>query len=565
MRETISHCRQSLYAVVIFSFFVNLLLLTIPIYLLQLYDRVIPNRSTETLAFLTIIIVAALITLCIVDIIRSSILSRIGLWLDKRLSSHIISGTIRRSLKKEKPASARALYDLATLRNFFSEPTLIVILDLPWSPVFTAVLFMLHPMIGWITLVGLVMLFGLALLNEFVTRGLVKNSESSANKLTDYASSVIRNADVIEAMGMRSNFLQQWNVKNQDVMTSYHKSTKKTASIASAAKLLRFFLQVAVIFTATWLIIHDQLTGGAMMACILLMRRAIAPMERAISSWKSVLKARNAFKQVSYRLDIAPTLKTYPPNVRPEGQLSVEKLTYTYTKSAKPVLYKINFELKPGQSLGIGGPTAAGKSTLARLLVGISKPTSGAVKLGGVDLTAWNSEELGPNIGYLPQDVELFSGSIRQNIARMEEGEIYAVIEAAKLAGVHEMVMQFPKRYETEIGEAGAFLSGGQRQRIGLARAAYRTPKLVVLDEPDANLDREGKQALARAIDTLKKKNCMVILISHQSEMLKLTDQVIMLKRSSSKRTYRAKEKLKSKPTDFPLKASKSDNEELSK
>lgn len=552
LRDTLDACRQSFFAVVFFSFFVNLLMLTVPIYLLQLYDRVIPNRSTETLIFLTMIAIAAIITLSVLDAIRRSILTRMGVWLDRRLSSHVISGTVRRSLKKEKPSSVRVLNDLATLRNFCSEPTLLSILDLPWAPIFTFVLFLLHPLIGTITLIGLVLLAGLAFLNEHISRSLVENSEASSNQLTEYASSVIKNSDVIEAMGMRQNFLNQWNLKNEASLANQAKFVSKTGWISTTAKFLRFVLQVSVVFSAAWLIMNDELTGGAMMASVLLMRRAIAPMEKAISSWKSVLKARNALKQVSYRLDIAPTLQARPPLAQPSGSLAIEKLTYAYSKNAKPVLYKINFEIAPGQSLGIGGPTAAGKSTLARLLVGIAKPTSGHVRLGGTNLTQWDADELGPYIGFLPQDVELFAGTFRQNIARMEDGEMYAVIEAAMIAGVHEMITQFPKRYETEIGDAGAFLSGGQRQRIALARAVYRNPKLVVLDEPDANLDKEGKQALAGAIEKLKEKGSMIILISHQSSMLKLTDNVIMLKKAKAERIPKPVEKKSGSLAEFP-------------
>lgn len=562
LRTSLKACRQSFFAVVVFSFFVNLLMLTVPIFLLQIYDRVIPNRSTDTLIFLTILAVLALLTLSALDAIRSTILMRMGAWLDHRLSSHIISGTINRSLRKERPSSIRALYNLATLRNFFSEPALITILDLPWAPVFTLVLFLLHPLIGTITLVGLLILAGLAVLNEYLNRSHVKYSEASSSKLTEYAASVVKNSDVIEAMGMRGNFLHQWNLKNQASLAAHAGAAAKTSWINTLAKFLRFALQISVISCAGWLIMNDQLTGGAMMASVLLMRRAIGPMGMAISSWKSVLRARNALHQVSSRLDIAPTLKTHPPLAQPSGPLTVEKVTYYYSKSTKPVLYKIYFDIIPGKSLGIGGPTAAGKSTLARLLVGIAKPTSGHVKLGGIDITKWDSDELGPHIGFLPQDVELFAGTFRQNIARMEDGELSAVIEAAKIAGVHDMIMQFPKQYDTEIGDEGAFLSGGQRQRIALARAAYRNPILVVLDEPDANLDREGREALANAIAKLKEKNSMIILISHQSSMLKLADNVIMLKKSRAEQITNSPKKHPETPTNFPMSVKKINSRE---
>ncbi len=563
LRESLKACRQSFIAVIIFSFFVNLLMLTVPVFLLQIYDRVIPNRSTDTLIFLTLIAVFALITLSALDAIRSAILMRIGAWLDHRLSSHIISGTINRSLRKERPSSIRVLYDLATVRNFFSSPALITIMDLPWAPVFTAVLFLLHPLIGAITLFGLIVLASLAILNEYLSRSLVKNSTSSANKLTEYASSVVKNSDVIEAMGMRKNFLHQWNHKNEASLKTHAQSASKTGWISTLAKFIRFALQIGIISCAGWLIMNDQLTGGAMMASVLLMRRAIGPMGMAISSWKSIVSARNALNQISSRLDIAPTLKSHPPMVPPNGPLSVEKVTYYYSKSKKPVLYKIDFEVTPGTSLGIGGPTAAGKSTLARLLVGIAKPTYGKIKLGGKNIRQWDSDDLGPFIGYLPQDVELFAGTFRQNIARMEEGELQEVIEAAKIANVHDLIMQFPQQYDTEIGDQGAYLSGGQRQRIALARAAYGNPKLIVLDEPDANLDREGREALVNAIEKLKQKGAIIILISHQANMLKLTDNVIMLKKARLEKTPdNRQEKSLQAPTDFPVLIKKTNNRE---
>ena len=476
-----------------------------------------------------------------------------GAWLDRRLSSHIISGTIKRSLRKERPSSIRVLNNLATLRNFFSENALITILDLPWSPVFTVVLFLLHPLIGTITLIGLLVLAGLALLNEYLNRSLVKESESSSNKLTEYAASVIKNSDVIEAMGMRRRFISQWDLKNQASLKTHARTVAKTSWINTLAKFIRFALQIAIVSCAGWLIMNEELTGGAMMASVLLMRRAIGPMAMAISSWKSVLRAHNALKQVSARLDVAPTLKHYSPLAQPNGPLTVEKVTYYYSRSTKPVLYKINFTIEAGKILGIGGPTAAGKSTLARLLVGIAKPTSGKIKLGGIDIRKWDSDELGPYIGFLPQDVELFAGTFRQNIARMEDGEMSSVIEAAKIADIHNLIMQFPKQYDTEIGDDGAFLSGGQRQRIALARAAYRNPKLIVLDEPDASLDREGREALANAIRKLKEKNAMIVLISHHSDMLKLADNVIVLNKARVEKIEHSPKKEIEEPANFPL------------
>ncbi len=540
---------------VIFSFFVNLLMLTVPLYLLQLYDRVIPNHNSDTLIFLTLLAILALVTLATLEYVRSSILKQLGNWLDAQLSSHILSASIARSVRKNKTSSARIFEDLAVIRNFLSGNTLLSLLDVPWSPFFIAVLFSLHPMIGGITLAGVLILVGLALLNEYSSRGNSKQSHRASNNLMDYAAAVMRNAEVIEAMGMRRQLMHRWNKKNDESLALYSKTISRTAWITSAAKFFRFLLQIAIVCSAAWLIMSNQLTGGAMMASLLLMRRAVAPMEQAINSWKSVLQVRNAISDVGYRLDNSPTLQSPKQKILPQpgDRLKVDHISYHYNRNSKSILDNISFSLKPGRTLGIGGETAVGKSTLARLLVGIVKPSSGRVRLGGINVQKMDTDELGAFIGFLPQDVELFSGTIHENIARMSDGDLQSVIEAAFTAGVHEMIMDLPDKYETQIGEDGTQLSGGQRQRIALARAVYGNPSLIILDEPDANLDFKGRYILTKVIKRLKAKGTMLIIISHDPGMLAMTDSIVELyptKYGSSSRlrsTNRLREQSESK------------------
>lgn len=539
LRSCLTLHRGSFMAVVLFSFIINLLMLTVPLYLLQIFNRVIPSQSIDTLLFLTAIVVIALITLSLLESTRRFVFVRLGTWLDKRLGGFVLSGSIVRSTRKYRPSSAQTLRDLTTIRHLLSGSDIFPILDAPWTPIFLLVLFLLHPLIGMISLVGAVCLFCLALINEISTRQLIQDSNIATSRSLDYASAILRNSDVIEAMGMRRNVIGSWNEYHRAATDLQSRTSMLTSRIEAIAKFLRLALQVIVIGTAGYLVLSNQLSAGALIASVLLMRRAVAPMDRAISSWKMIVKARNAFRRVSSRLDLAPELAGNQTLPMPSGYLSVRDVGFRYPGRKTATLRGATFKVHPGESIGLTGDTAAGKTTLARLLAGLAEPDSGYIRMGGIDVTRWDTQALGPFVGYLPQDSELFSGTVRHNIARMGESVLADVIEAAKLAGVHEMVMQFPEGYDTEIGEEGAYLSGGQRQRIALARAVYGYPKLVILDEPDANLDSDGKTALARAINELKRKGSMIVLISHQNAVLRYTDTILVLRKGRIETTAR--------------------------
>ncbi len=530
LRACLQLQRKTFIAVIVFSFVINLLMLTVPLYLLQIFNRVVPSQSIDTLLFLTGIVVVAIMTMTVLESTRRYIFVRLGSWLDARLGGLVLSGSINRSVTKCRKTSAQGLRDLATVRRLFAGAALFPILDAPWTPVFLAVLFMLHPLIGVISLVGAVALLILAFINEFSTRGLINEANDASTKAENYATSILRNSDAIEAMGMRTSVIGAWEQHHGAAVDLQTEASIRANRMASIAKFIRMMLQVIVIGVAGWLVLKNELSAGGLIASALLMRRAVAPMDRAISSWKVLVKARNAFDNISRRMDQAPELNTSATLPMPSGYLSVRHASFQYPGSGKPILRDVTLKAMPGEVIGLAGDTAAGKSTLARLLVGLAESGSGYVRLGGIDVASWDADDLGPSVGYLPQDTELFSGTVRQNIARMNDGDLDAVMEAAKLAGIHDMIMRFPDGYATEIGEDGAYLSGGQRQRVALARALYGNPNLVVLDEPDANLDREGRAALAQAIAELKRRQAIVVLISHQNAVLDTTDRLLILR-----------------------------------
>lgn len=531
LRMCLSTQRNKIIAAVIFSFILNVLMLTVPLYLLQIINRVIPSQSADTLLFLTIIVLAALTTIAFLESMRRLVFSHIGNWIDRRLGGFVLSGSIIKSVKKCRPSSSQTLRDLSTLRRLFSDGSFFPLMDLPWTPVFMLVLFMLHPVIGLISLVGAVALFCLALYNEYSTRNLTTQASHASSASYRYAASVLRNSDVIQAMGMRSDVIGTWDNYHDKSVALATNLNSRNNKIASFAKFIRMILQISVIGAGALLVLKGEFTTGGLIAGMLLMRRAVAPMDRAIITWKTFISARNAFDSIESRLALAPEFQSEQTYPLPQGYLSIRNVSYAYPNHSSSTLHDVTLKVHPGQVVGITGNTAAGKSTLSRLIVGLAKPDSGYVRLGGTDVYKFKAEEIGPYIGYLPQDNELFSGTVESNIARMGEVDKPAVIEAAKLAGVHDMIMQFPNGYETDIGDGGAYLSGGQKQRIALARAIFRSPRLLVLDEPDANLDSDGKAALNHVIKEMKKRDAIIIFISHQSKVLEYADTVVRMRK----------------------------------
>jgi len=522
-------CRGGFIVVAIFSAFLNLLMLTAPLYMLQVFDRVLTSRSTDTLLALSLIAATALLALALLDGIRSFALIKIGNWLERRLSHPLLRASISSALRGAGGPSIQGLRDLATFRGFVGGPSVLPLMDAPWTPLFLAVIFLLSPLLGWMAVGGAIVLIALAMCNEFATRGLLQRAGAAQLDAYEHAQSAARNADAIDAMGMLGNLSVRWERHNADALRLQTQAGSRTSTITSTSKFVRLVLQVAMLGVGAWLVILNELTPGGMIASTILLGRALAPVDQAINSWKALLSARNAYHRLKAQLYETPADTEAMPLPKPSGAVRCEGITYTHPRSSEPALKNISIDLPPGKALGLIGPTASGKTTLARLLVGNLQPQFGHARLDGMDVSKWSSADRGQHLGYVPQDIELFGATIRENIARMGEGDAGAVVEAAKLAGVHELILRLPEGYDTRIGETGTALSGGQRQRIALARALYGQPSLVVLDEPNSNLDQAGLEALLNAIVELKKRATTLVIVGHQPSVMRQVDYLVVL------------------------------------
>ena len=523
-------CKRGFYAVGLFSFCINLLMLTAPLYMLQIFDRVLSSRSGETLVLLTIVAGLALLILAILDSLRGIVLLRVGNWIDRRVSEEVLNASIMAALKSPEGGSVQGLRDIATIRGFIGGPSVFPIMDAPWTPIFLIVTFVLHPILGFIALAGAVLLFGLAILNELATRGPLKLSAGAQIAALREAEAAIRNADAIEAMGMMPNLVKRWGRHNLLTLILQGEAGTRGSAVTAASKFLRLVLQIAVFASGAWLVIGGELSPGAMIAGAILMSRALAPVEQAIGAWRALIAAQNAYGRVQAFLGEHPLRKPTMALPRPSGRIVVDNVSYMHPGAPDPAVRAVRFQLEPGEGLGLIGPTAAGKTTLARLVIGNLQPKIGHVRLDGMDVAQWSPEDLGQYVGYLPQDVELFNGTVRENIARMSKGEPNLVIEAARMAGVHDMILHLPKGYDTEIGDAGTALSGGQRQRIALARALYGSPSVLVLDEPSANLDSDGEAALLAAVDAMKERGGTILVIAHRPNVLRHVDKILVMR-----------------------------------
>jgi len=530
LQDTVAACRRGMIAVALFSLCINLLLLTVPLYMLQLFDRVLTSRSTETLILLSILAFVAVTTLAALEVVRGAALVRIGAWLDRNFGGAVLLGSVISGLQCGGPRGVQGLHDLVTFRTFLTGPGIFPILDAPWTPLFIAVIWFMHPLLGGLALAGAVALFALAVCNDQATRRLLHRSAELSNLAFRHADAAVRNADVIEAMGMMPALVRRWQAENAEALALQDRASYRAGALTSASKFVRLSLQIGILGTGVWLALIGEITPGVMIAASIIMGRALAPVEQAISSWRSALSARAAYHRVKDGIQALPLRGRATSLPTPGGCLRVTGVTYLHRGTTKPVLRNVRFDLEPAESLGIVGPSGAGKTTLARLLVGNLRPQSGHVRLDAADIAQWDPEDLGRHIGYLPQDVELFGGTVRDNIARMAESTDDCVIAAGQLAGIHELVLHLPQGYETEIGEDGTALSGGERQRVALARALFGDPRFVVLDEPSASLDQRGEQALIDAISALKARGVTLVVIAHRAHLLRQMDKILVLR-----------------------------------
>ena len=522
-------CLRALVWLLLFSLGINLLILASPIYMMQVFDRVLSSGRLETLIYLTVIAGIAVFVMGIVETARGRFLIRVGHWLDHRLSGHVIASALTARLAGHA-GSAQPLRDLATLRSTMASPSVNAVIDTPWVPAFIVIIWLMHPLLGLIALGAAIVLFAVALVNEWVSRNALRRAGQFSIAATQSVESALRNAEVVQALGMLPALLGRYRDTNAKALTAQRQAGDRGAAMVGLSKSLRLFVQIVILGSGAWLVLQGQLTSGGMIAASILLGRALAPVEQSIGAWRQLVGARDAWQRLTRLLaEVPPQAKGMSLPV-PQGELACQQMTFVPAGNENPILRDITFDLAAGEVLGIIGPTAAGKSSLCKVVTGAWKPTRGHARLDGADISSWHADELGAHLGYLPQDVELFAGTVSENIARLaQEPDAAAVVAAAKTAGVHDIILSLPKGYDTEVGEAGSFLSGGERQRVGLARAFYGRPKLIVLDEPNASLDSAGEEALVEAILAAKEWESTVLLVTHQPSILLSVDKLMVL------------------------------------
>jgi len=529
----LANARRNLITVGLFSVAVNLLVLSIPIYLFNMSDRVLTSRSTDTLVMLSMIVVIAIGAHVLMDMLRRIILMRVAVETEARLGGPVLSA----AAKAAQGGSSRefqTLADLQHLRNFITGPVLLTIFDAPVTPIYFAVVFLIHPQLGLIVLSSGVGLVVVALLNQRVTAVPFTRANAFGTRANLQAEAMARNAQVINAMGMIPEGVQVWGQETVESLKAQVVGQDLNIIMTGISKFLRLCTQIAILGWGAWLALESQLTGGMIIAASIVASRALAPLEGTIEGWRNFVQARSAYARVKTLLQNSPLNLDRLRLPRPRGHLSVERILYVPPPNKKVILNGISFQLEPGDSLAIVGDSGTGKTMLARMLVGSIIPTAGNVRLDMMDLRNWDPRQFGESVGYLPQDVQLFPASIKANIARMREDAIDEdVFDAAETADVHEMISSFAQGYETVVGMDGAPLSGGQRQRIGLARAFYGNPRLMVLDEPNSNLDASGERALARALIRAKEKQITVVTITQRAALLRSVDKIMILHKGS--------------------------------
>ena len=519
--------------VAVFSMAINLLMLVPSIYMLQVYDSVLTSRNLMTLAMLSLITALFYAIISGLEWVRSQVLIRVGAQVDALLSERIYTAAFEQNLKKNNFQAGQALTDLTTIRQFVTGQGLFAFFDVPWFPIYLAVNFLFDFWLGVFSLVGTVVLMALAWANDRVSSKPLSEAGQLAMVSGAMATNNLRNAEVIESMGMLPNLRARWHKLHQQFLAQQAIASDKASVVTAVTKLFRLTLQSYILGLGAWLVIEGRLTPGMMIAGSILMGRALSPVEQLIAVWKQVAGVKTAWKRLDDLLQQNPARATGMPLPAPTGQLSIENVTAAPPGGQVAVLKGVQLSLAAGEVLAIIGPSASGKSSLARLMVGIWPAQMGKVRLDGADLYQWNKDALGSHLGYLPQDIELFAGTVAENIARFGAVDSEKVIAAAQLAGVHDMVLRLPKGYDTPIGDGGAGLSGGQQQRIGLARALYGQPSLIVLDEPNSNLDDAGEAALIQAIRELKALKRTVVLITHRMPILTISDKLLVLNEGS--------------------------------
>ena len=529
LKKSLLSAKKSFIMVGLFSMFINILMLVPPLYMLQLYDRVLGSRSQDTLIMLTLIVVVLFITMGLLEVVRSRVLVRVGNKLDSMLSQRIFDNLFELERKAPGRSSSMPLNDLTQVRQFMTGNGLFAFFDAPWMPIYIIVLFIFHPAFGFFAIFAAIVLVGITIANEYSTKEKLAEANNLSRASTIYVDSNIRNAEVVNAMGMRNNISKIWADKYYGFLNAQNIASDSAGVWSNLSKSLRVMFQSLILGLGAYLAINMEVTPGMMIAASIIMGRALAPLDLIIGSWKGFSSARSSYERIEGLLNDFPKDKEYMQLPAPKGEITLENVVVIPPSGTVPSLKGISMRIEKGDVVGIIGPSAAGKSSLARVMLGLWPLTNGVARIDKADISQWNREDLGQYVGYLPQDIELFEGTVSQNIARFGEVEPEKVVEAATKAGVHEMILKLPEGYDTKIGPGGASLSGGQRQRIGLARALYNNPVFVVLDEPNSNLDDVGEAALVEAIKTLRAGGTTVVIITHRTNVLQATNKLALI------------------------------------
>ena len=529
LKKSLLSAKKSFIMVGLFSMFINILMLVPPLYMLQLYDRVLGSRSQDTLIMLTLIVVVLFITMGLLEVVRSRVLVRVGNKLDSMLSQRIFDNLFELERKAPGRSSSMPLNDLTQVRQFMTGNGLFAFFDAPWMPIYIIVLFIFHPAFGFFAIFAAIVLVGITVANEYSTKEKLAEANNLSRASTIYVDSNIRNAEVVNAMGMRNNISKIWADKYYGFLNAQNIASDSAGVWSNLSKSLRVMFQSLILGLGAYLAINMEVTPGMMIAASIIMGRALAPLDLIIGSWKGFSSARSSYERIEGLLNDFPKDKEYMQLPAPKGEITLENVVVIPPSGTVPSLKGISMKIEKGDVVGIIGPSAAGKSSLARVMLGLWPLTNGVARIDKADISQWNREDLGQYVGYLPQDIELFEGTVSQNIARFGEVEPEKVVEAATKAGVHEMILKLPEGYDTKIGPGGASLSGGQRQRIGLARALYNNPVFIVLDEPNSNLDDVGEAALVEAIKTIRAGGTTVVIITHRTNVLQATNKLALI------------------------------------
>lgn len=531
LQEAVSRVKWPLVAVFVFSFFMAISMLAVPLYMFNIFDRVIGQNSFESLVVITFIVVIMLAVMAFLEWVRNKVLIGIGTELDFALAHRVFRAVFDAQRSSPDVNTTQALGDLYIIRNFVGGRALTPFFDAPFAPLFLIIVFIIHPALGMIALGGLVLMITLGIIEERVSEKPIADGDSEQRKGSQLVERSLINLDVLASMGMLNSLRQRWLKIHDKASALQSKGNDREGLLTAISHSLRFYMQIAILGAGAYLALQQTISPGAMIVSNILVMRSVGPFDQMISSWKQVVQARFAYQRLNQ------VLTNFPPSSEifqlpdPVGNLSFEAVSYSPPRSKSLIVKNVSFDLKPGEALGIVGPSGAGKSTIGRLAVGVAPARSGTVRLDGSEIRLWDHDRLGPYIGYMPQSIELFAGTVAENISRFDQtGDDSHVVTAAKRARVHELIQRLPNGYNTDIGEFGMLLSGGQRQRIALARAIYRGPKIVVLDEPNSNLDLEGMAALNETIAEMKTLKTTVIIIAHSPQVLRFANRIMMMR-----------------------------------